>query len=157
MLASIASLALFMHLLGAFLLIGGTMVAGVGFETARRRERPDEIALLLGVTRVGVLLVVVGELIVLAFGLWLVELRHVGYRTGWVVASLAMLGAAAVIGALGGRRPKQARLLATRLAAADQTTTPQLRALLDDRSSRTANYLSSVLVLGIVALMVFQP
>src|SRR6516165_3702844 len=100
MLASIASLALFMHLLGAFLLIGGTMVAGVGFETARRRERPDEIALLLGVTRVGVLLVVVGELIVLAFGLWLVELRHVGYRTGWVVASLAMLGAAAVIGAL---------------------------------------------------------
>jgi hypothetical protein len=49
------------------------IVAGVAFETARRRQTPAEIALLLGVSRIGVLLVGVGALLVLGFGLWLVD------------------------------------------------------------------------------------
>ena len=49
--------ALLFHLVGAFLLVGGTMVAGIAFEAARRRETPSDIALLLGLTRIGVLLV----------------------------------------------------------------------------------------------------
>jgi hypothetical protein len=48
------------HLLGALLFFGGALVAGVVFEAARRRERPIEVALLLGVTRIGALLVVLG-------------------------------------------------------------------------------------------------
>ena len=47
------NLALFFHLLGAFSLIAGTIVAGVAFEAARRRRHPAEIALLLGLTRIG--------------------------------------------------------------------------------------------------------
>jgi hypothetical protein len=82
--------ALFFHLLGAFLLIAGVTVAGVAFEASRRRRRPSEIALLLGLARVGVLLVVVGSLLVLAFGLWLVRLGRFGYSAGWVVAALAL-------------------------------------------------------------------
>ncbi len=39
------------HLLGALLFGAGIVLAGVGFETARWRERPAEIALLLGLTR----------------------------------------------------------------------------------------------------------
>jgi hypothetical protein len=45
--------ALFFHLLGALLFVAGIVVAGVAFEAARRRDRPGEIALLLGLTRVG--------------------------------------------------------------------------------------------------------
>lgn len=56
-------LALLFHLLGAFLLVAGTIVAGVGLEAARRREAPAEIALLLGLTRVGVVLVAAGTLL----------------------------------------------------------------------------------------------
>jgi len=52
--------ALFFHLLGAFSFIAGTIVAGVAFETARRRKTPAEIALLLGLSRIGVLLVALG-------------------------------------------------------------------------------------------------
>jgi len=44
--------------------VGGGVVAGVAFEAARRRRRPSEIALLLNLTRIGVVLV--GLLIVLA-------------------------------------------------------------------------------------------
>jgi uncharacterized membrane protein len=150
-------LALLLHLLGAFSLIAGTVVAGVAFEAARRRKSPAEISLLLGLTRIGVVLVGVGTLFVLGFGLWLVELGHWGYSRGWVVAALLLLALAVVLGAVGGRRPKQARKLATRLR--DEPTRPadELRVLLDDRVARSANYLSALSLLGVIVLMVFKP
>jgi len=149
--------ALYMHLVGAFLFIGGVTVAGIAFEAARGRARPDEIALLLGVTRIGVVFVGLGGLVLLAFGLWLVELEHLSYGAVWIVAALALFVATCALGAFGGRRPKQARLLATRLAREGREATPELRALLDDRSSRIANYLSALLLLVMLALMVFRP
>ena len=53
--------ALFLHLLGVLVFVAGIVLAGTGFETARRREQPAEIALLLGLTRIGVALVGVGD------------------------------------------------------------------------------------------------
>ncbi len=148
--------ALLFHLLGAFLLVGGTVVAGIAFEAARRRETPSEIALLLGLTRIGVLLVALGTLLVLGFGLWLVHLGGFGYGAGWIKAALGLLLATVVVGAIGGQRPKRARQLAIR-----QTNTvhasPELRALLDDRAARALNYISVLLLFAILALMVFKP
>jgi len=149
-------LALFFHLLGAFLLVAGAVVAGVAFEAARRRETAAEIALLLGLTRIGVLLVASGTLLVLAFGLWLVQLGHWGYGAGWIDAAIALLLATVFLGALGGQRPKRARKLAGDLAARGQPPSPELRRLLDDRATLAVNYLS-LLLLTIVALMVFKP
>ena len=150
-------IALFFHLLGAFALIAGTVVAGVAFEAARRREEPAEIALLLGLTRVGVLLVGVGTLLVLGFGLWLVELGHWGFGTGWVVGALALLGVTVLLGGAGGRRPKRARKLAVQLRDEEGSGTGELRALLDDRAALGANYVSAALLLAIIVLMVFKP
>jgi uncharacterized membrane protein len=153
----IEDVALFFHLLGAFLLISGMAIAGVGFEAARRRDEPAEIALLLGLTRIGVLLVGVGTLFVLLFGLWLVDLGGWGYGAGWVDGALGLLVAAVVLGGVAGQRPKRARRLAVRLAADGVPATPELRALLDDDLSRIANYVSALLLLAIVILMVFKP
>jgi uncharacterized membrane protein len=149
--------ALFFHLLGALLFVAGIVVAGVAFEAARRRDRPGEIALLLGLTRVGVALVGVGALLVLGFGLWLVHLGGFGYGAGWIDAALVLYVVALGLGALGGQRPKQARRLASELAAAGAPASPELRALLADRRSLAANYAASVAVLAILALMVFRP
>ncbi len=122
-------LALCFHLLGAFSLASGTVVAGVGFEMARRRTSCTEIALLLGLARIGALLVVAGTLFAAGFGLWLVELGHFGYGTPWVDAAIGTLALVVVIGAVGGQRPKQARLLASRLAADGLPSSLELRAL----------------------------
>ena len=149
--------ALFFHLLGALLFVAGIVLAGVAFEAARRRERPAEIALLLGLTRFGVLLVVSGGLLLLACGLWLVDLEDVGYGAGWIDAAIALFALALVLGGFGGQRPKQARELATRLASEGGQAAAELRALLDDPLSRAANYASAALVLAILALMVFKP
>jgi uncharacterized membrane protein len=147
---------LFLHLLGALLFVAGVVLAGVAFEVARRREQPSEIALLLGLTRIGVVLVAIGAPL-LALGLWLVDLGDFGYRTGWVDASIVLFLVAIVLGGFGGQRPKQARLLASQLAAVGASASAELRALLSDRASIIANYLSAVVMLAIVALMVFKP
>jgi len=51
------NVAFFFHIVGVMLFVAGIVLAGAAFEAARRRERPSEIALLLGLTRVGVVLV----------------------------------------------------------------------------------------------------
>jgi uncharacterized membrane protein len=136
---------MFFHLLGALLFVAGIVLAGTAFEAARRRARPSEIALLLGLTRIGVLLVAVGGLLLPIFGLWLVHLGHFGFGSGWVDAALAASDR------------KQARQLATRLAAEQAPVNEELRALLDDRLSRAENYASLLVVLVILVLMVFKP
>lgn len=151
------NIALFFHLLGAFLLVAGIVLAGVAFASARRRQEPAQIALLLSLARIAVLLVAVGALLALAFGLWLVHLGGFGYGAGWVDASIALYVAALALGGLGGRRPRQARVLAGRLAAEGAPLSAELRALLEDRLSTLANHLSALMILAIFALMVFKP
>jgi uncharacterized membrane protein len=152
----VESFALFCHLLGAFLLVGGMVVAGVAFEAARRAQTPEQIATLLGLARVGALLVAAGTVLVAAFGLWLVDLGGVGYSTDWLDAAVALFAVVIVLGVAGGRRPKHAR----RHAVAERDArgvSPELRRLLDDRAARTLNYLAALLIVAIVALMVFKP
>ena len=146
------STALFFHLLGAFLLVSGVAIAGVAFEAARRRGTTAEIALLLSLTRIGVALVGAGSALVLVFGLWLVHIEHVGYGAGWVDGAIGLFALMALLGAIGGQRPKEARKL-----AASGGDVAQVRALLDDTLTAWANYLSLVLAVAIVVLMVFKP
>lgn len=153
----VTNVVLFLHIAGALVFVAGVFVAGAGFESARRRERPAEIALLLGLTRWGVALVGAGGLLLLVCGLWLAGLEDIGYGAGWVDAALALFAAAMLLGGLAGQRPKQARQLAARLAAEGREASPELRSLLDDPLSRVANYVSAALIVAILALMVFKP
>jgi len=150
-------IALVLHLLGALAFVAGIVLAGAGFEAARRRARPAEIALLLSLTRVGVLLVAAGTLLAGAFGLWLVHLGRWGYGSGWVDGSIGMFVVALALGGIGGQRPKRARRLAAELAERGAPISGELRALLDDRLSLAENYGALALILVIVAFMVFKP
>ncbi|MGA2928793.1 MAG: DUF2269 family protein [Solirubrobacteraceae bacterium] len=151
------NIATFLHLLGALLFFSGIVLAGAAFEAARRREQPTEIAILLRLTRVGVVLVAVGALLLPIFGLWLVHLEHYSYGAAWVDGALALYVIVIALGHLGARRPRQARLLATRLATEGRPISGELRALLDDPVSRVENYVSLAVVVAILILMVFKP
>ena len=144
--------ALFLHVLGALLFFSGAAVAGAASEAARRKTDVREIATLLGITRIGVVLVGAGGLLVFACGLWLVHLTHTGFGAAWVQAAIALFVVAAALGGVGGRNPRHARELAQADGDADD-----VRRLLDDPWSRMANYASTALVLAILALMVWQP
>jgi uncharacterized membrane protein len=148
---------LFFHLLAALLFVSGIVVAGVAFETARRRTLPAEIVVLLRLTRVGVLLVAVGGLLLPIFGLWLVHLGRWSYGTGWIDWALGLYVMAVLLGAVGGQQPKRARQLAARLTEQDAPISDELRALLSDPLALTLNYVSLLTVLAILVLMVFKP
>jgi uncharacterized membrane protein len=150
-------LALLLHIGGVLVFFAGIVVAGVAFEAGRRRTRPDEIAVVLSLARIGALLAVAGSAIVLACGLWLADLGDWSLDRGWLAAALGLFTVALVLGALGGRRPRRARELATRLAADGAQMTPALRRLLNDPVSRAANAVAMVIVLGILVLMVVKP
>jgi hypothetical protein len=74
-----------------------------------------------------------------------------------VDGALALYVIVIALGHLGARRPRQARLLATRLATEGRSISGELRALLDDPVSRVENYVSLAVVVAILILMVFKP
>jgi uncharacterized membrane protein len=150
-------LVLCLHVLSAFILVAGVVVAGVGFEVARRRAASAEIALLLGLTRIGALLVMAGALGAAGFGLWLVDLGQWGYSTPWVDVAITLLIVTTVVGAVAGQPAKRARRLAQSLAADSQTVSVELRALLDSRIALVLNYCSAVLLVGIIVDMLVKP
>ncbi len=149
--------ALYLHLLGVIVLFCGVAVAGVAFETASRRGVPAEIALLLGLARIGVLLVAAGSTLVLIGGIWLAGIEKVDLGDTWLAASVVLFLAALGVGAVAGQRPKRARLLAEKYAKEGTAASGELRALLRDPVSRVANYSALILLLAVLALMVFRP
>lgn len=151
------TIALFCHILGVLLFVSGIVVAGCASEVARRREDPAEISLILGLARIGAVLVAAGTIIVFGFGMWLVDLGGFSYGTGWVSGALVLFAVALVLGAIGGQQPKRGRRLATRLASEHAPPSAELRRLLNDPLTRVVNYASALAVLGILALMVFKP
>jgi len=148
---------LFLHLISAFLLLGGATTAGILQVSALRRDRPSEIALLLHVTRVAVALLGVGALGTLGFGLALVHRERIGYGTSWIVASIALWVAAMALGGIGGRTARHARYLAERLAADGDRPSEELRSLVSHRPSLVLSYASTLAVVAIVVLMVWRP
>lgn len=148
---------LFLHLLGAFCFFAGAAVAGTLQLGALRRERPSEILVLLRLTRVGVVLVVLGAAATLGFGIALASHLGYGLSPAWIRASLGLWAASIVLGGIGGRTARHARYLAERLAAEGDEVSQELRALVAHRPSLWLSYASSILIVAIVVLMVWRP
>jgi uncharacterized membrane protein len=133
------------------------MVAGVVQTAALRRERPSEIAMLLKLARPGVVLVSVGALGALVFGIALAENEDVDLGTAWVSAALALWVVMMVLGGLGGRSARHTRELAERLAAEGDAPSEELRSLVSHRPSLLLSYASTAAVVAIIVLMVWKP
>ena len=146
-----------LHVTGAFLLLGGTVMAGTLNVLALRSRRPSEIALFLGLTRVAVVFIGVGVMLTLVLGLWLVHRLGYSYTEAWIVASIALWIASTAAGGIGGGRDKATRQLAERLAAEGDAPNTELRARLRDPVTLTLSRGSGAVVLAILALMIWKP
>jgi uncharacterized membrane protein len=145
------------HLLGAFLLVSGAVAVGALHMAATIRERPSEIAFLLGLTRLAVAVVAVGSLLALGFGAWLVDRGGFAWKDGWISAALALWIVSVVLGGIGGRSARHTRYLAKQLAADGDRPSPELRQALADPVAQALNYGSSLAVVAILALMIWKP
>jgi len=152
-------LALLVHLVGVVFLFSGMSIAGVLHSAARRQERPSQVALLLGLTRVGVLFVAAGGVFVLVGGFWLIGESDGFYSLGdgWILTGLILLVAAFVLGGMGGQQPKRARVLAEQLARDGDAPSVELRKLLDDPRSSALNYGAAAAIFLAFVLMIWKP
>ena len=152
-------LALLVHLTGVVFLFSGMSNAGVLHAAARRHQRPSQVALLLGLTRIGVLFVAAGGVFVLIGGFWLIGESDGIYSLGdrWILAGLVLLLAAFVLGWLGGQQPKRARLLAEQLARDGDAPSVELGRLLDDARASALNYAAAGAIFLAFVLMIWRP
>jgi uncharacterized membrane protein len=148
---------LFLHMTGAFLFLGAAVVAVVLNVAALGRNRPSEIALLLRLIAQTTIGFIVGLLLLLVFGLWLVRDAGYGYGDGWIVAALVLFVLANVFGAVGGERAKPARELAERLAAEGDQPSADLKARLRDPIVLFLDYGAALLGFAILVLMIWKP
>ena len=146
-----------LHVTGAFLFLGGGVIAAALNLVALGRDRPSEIALLFGLIRIAVVPILLGALLTLVFGLWLVHEAGYGYGDGWVVAALVLFVLGNAMGGIGGRRDERTAQLARELAAGGDAPSAELRARVRDPLSLTLSYGSGLLLVAILALMTWKP
>jgi uncharacterized membrane protein len=148
---------LFFHVTGAFMVLGGAVMAAIFNFAALRRERPSEVVVLFRLTRLAVRSVTVGMVVALAFGLWLISDANYGWGETWIVLALILWVVANALGGIGGGREKRTRELAEQLAAGGDQPSPELRARLRDPLTLALSWGSGVVVIAILALMIWKP
>jgi uncharacterized membrane protein len=148
---------LFLHVTGAFLLLGGAVVAGALNLAALGRERPSEILLLFGLIRIAVVAILLGSLFAFVFGLWLVNEAGYGYGDGWIVGAIVLLVLGNLLGAIGGRRDTRTAGLARELTEAGDLPSQELQARVRDPLSLALSYGSGLIVVALLAMMIWKP
>ena len=146
-----------LHVTGAFFLVSGSVAAGVLNVLAARAERPSETALLLGLIRITVIAIGIGAAGTLIFGIWLWHEQGYGVGTFWIWAALVLWVIANALGGIGGKHQERTRKLAEQLAAAGDTKSEELRALLRDPRGNALSWLAGAATLAILVLMIWKP
>jgi uncharacterized membrane protein len=146
-----------LHVTGAFFLVSGSVTAGVLNVLAQRAERPSESALLLRLIRVTVIVIGVGVASTLIFGIWLWHELGFGIGTVWIWASIVLWVIANALGGMGGKQQERARKQAEQLAAAGDTMTDELRALLRDPRANALSWLAGAATIAVLVLMIWKP
>lgn len=147
-----------LHVVAAMLFLSGAVTVGILHLAAIRSPKPSDVAALLGLTRVGVVVVVVGALASLALGLALVaQLAYRSLGDTWIVLAIVLWVVSVVLGAIGGRSARETRYLAKKLAAEGDEPSAELRRRVADRRSLVLNYASLLAALAILALMLWKP
>ena len=149
--------ALFLHLAGVFLFVGGSIAVTALRLLAIGKERPSESALLLRAVRPLVPLVGTGLLLTLAAGAWLADELGVPFDSGWLQATYVLVVWLGMVGAVAGRLDRKTRELAERAAADGDRPSDELARRLRDPVALALDASMLVATVAIVALMVWKP
>jgi len=149
--------ALFLHLSGVLLFVGGSIAVTALRLLAIGKERPSESAVLLRAVRPLVPLVGTGLLLTLGAGVWLADELRIPDDSGWLQAAYVLIVWLGVAGAVAGRLDRRTRELAEREAVARETPSPELARRLRDPVALALDGSMLVATVAIVALMVWKP
>jgi uncharacterized membrane protein len=149
--------ALFLHLCGVLLFVGGSIAVTALRLLAIGRHRASESAVLLRAARPLVPVVGAGLLLTLGAGVWLADELSVPYDSGWLQAAYVLIVWLGLAGAVAGRLDRRTRELAEREAARDGPPSPELRRRLRGPVALALDASMLAATVAIVALMVWKP
>lgn len=149
---------LFLHVLAAFVVASGLVVATVGLIGARRAQHPRRVALLLAPVRLAARLFDVGGLTILVFGIWL-ALYVDGYELwdAWILSAIVLWVVIAYSGTRAAASMRAARDLAADAAPEADARMPELAAALRDRRATTLWSVANVAFFITLVLMIWKP
>jgi uncharacterized membrane protein len=104
-----------------------------------------------------VIVIGVGVASTLIFGIWLWHELGFGIGTVWIWASIVLWVIANALGGMGGKQQERARKQAEQLAAAGDTMTDELRALLRDPRANALSWLAGAATIAVLVLMIWKP
>jgi hypothetical protein len=150
---------LFVHVLGAFAVMGATAWFWAMTITSMRASRATAVLALGRLVTPATAVVGFGTVVTLVFGIWL-TLYVDGYELWdlWILASIVLWAVASETGRRGGKYHEQAMLpLVEAVLAGRDEITPAWRLLPPNRTAITLDLVSTAAVLAILVLMIFKP
>jgi hypothetical protein len=151
---------LFLHIGSAFALVAALVTFWSVAVAARNVDRPVDSLRYFKIAKPANILVVVGTMGTLIFGIWLaIDADAYQVWDGWVLIALALWLVAAGTGQRGGQTYADAQKLAQQLAEGGRADQPseELRVKLQDRRAMWLNIVSSVAVVLILIDMIYKP
>ena len=150
---------LFLHVLSAFALVGAVVVFTIVIVASWTRDVPSEIVRLFQVSRIGDVLIGVGSIGVLVFGIWLaIDVDGYELWDGWILAALVLWAAMGAIGSREGKVYNAARDRARALVReGNDAPSAELQALIRDRRGLWLHIATIVIVLAFLVDMIFKP
>jgi hypothetical protein len=150
---------LFLHVFSAFALVASLVLYTVLIASIWNQDVPSQAVRLFRMQRVGDVLVAVGSLGVLVFGIWLaIDVKAYHPWDGWIIAAIVLW---LVMGALGSRTGKAYNAARDRARALVRDgangPSPELRALIQDRRALWLHVAGLVVVLILLIDMIFKP
>lgn len=150
---------LFLHVASAFALVAALVLYTVLIAAVWNKDVPGDVVRLFRISKVGDVLVAVGSIGVLVFGIWL-AIDVDGYEVwdGWVIAALVLW---LVMGALGSRTGKiydatrdRARTL---VQEGNNAPNADLRTMVQDRRGLWLHVAGIVTILLLLVDMIWKP
>ena len=150
---------LFLHVFSAFALVAALTLYTVLIVSVWNKDVPGDVARLFSLQRVGDVLVGVGSIGVLVFGIWLaIDVKGYELWDGWIIAALVLWF---VMGALGSRTGKIYNAVRDRARAlvreGDNAPSAELRTLVQNRQGLWLHAASVLVVLLLLIDMIFKP
>jgi heme A synthase len=148
-----------LHLLAAASLVAALTLFTVMILSSRRASVPSEVASFWGLGRFGTVIVAVGTLGTLVFGIWLaVEVDEYRVWDGWIIAAIVLWAVASEAGRRSGipftKAGKRAREL---LAAGNDAPDAELGTLMGDSRAFLFHWITVAATLAILVLMIYKP
>jgi hypothetical protein len=151
---------LFLHIASAFARVTALVVYWTIAIAARNVDRPVDSLRYFRVAKPANVLIVVGTLGTLVFGIWLaIDFEAYQVWDGWILAAIVLWAISSSTGIRGGKNYNEAEKLAERLVAENRGDEPstELRVRLKNRNAILLNVVSSLAVLLILIDMIYKP